>query len=198
LINWEISMVSYNVLVVGDRRVGKTALAIQFSQYRFTSDYEPAEPRKESSCSKLSNIDDEQTLLNISFDTSAQEEYGEMGDQYIRTGQGFLIVYSITSNTSFEYVNLFREQILKVKDVDSFPIIIVGNKCDLEQEREVSTSKGREYAELYGFRFYETSAKLGENVEEIFFQLVREIKKWIVPERNRETPKRKGSGCIVF
>lgn len=56
----------------------------------------------------------------------------------MRTGEGFLLVYSITSRQSFEEILTFQQQILRVKDKDYFPIIIVGNKCDLDSEREVS------------------------------------------------------------
>ena len=61
-----------------------------------------------------------------------------MREQYMRTGEGFLLVYSITSRQSFEEIMTFQQQILRVKDKDYFPIIVVGNKCDLEGERQVS------------------------------------------------------------
>jgi GTPase KRas len=61
-----------------------------------------------------------------------------MREQYMRTGEGFLLVYSITSRQSFEEIVTFQQQILRVKDKDQFPIIVVGNKCDLDMEREVS------------------------------------------------------------
>ena len=60
-----------------------------------------------------------------------------MREQYMRTGEGFLLVYSITSRNSFEEINLFYQQILRVKDVDKFPMVVVANKCDLEFERQV-------------------------------------------------------------
>lgn len=60
-----------------------------------------------------------------------------MREQYMRTGEGFLLVYSITSRTSFEEISTFYQQILRVKDMDTFPVIIVANKCDLEFERQV-------------------------------------------------------------
>lgn len=82
-------------------------------------------------------IDDEVALLDV-LDTAGQEEYSAMREQYMRTGEGFLLVYSITSRTSFEEILTFQQQILRVKDKDYFPIIIVGNKCDLDNEREVS------------------------------------------------------------
>ena len=76
-------------------------------------------------------------LLDV-LDTAGQEEYSAMREQYMRTGEGFLLVYSITSRQSFEEILTFQQQILRVKDKDYFPIIIVGNKCDLDSEREVS------------------------------------------------------------
>lgn len=76
-------------------------------------------------------------LLDV-LDTAGQEEYSAMREQYMRTGEGFLLVYSITSRQSFEEILTFQQQILRVKDKDYFPIIIVGNKCDLDAERQVS------------------------------------------------------------
>jgi GTPase KRas protein len=72
------------------------------------------------------------------LDTAGQEEYSAMREQYMRTGEGFLLVYSITSQQSFEEIKTFQQQILRVKDKDYFPMIVVGNKCDLDGEREVS------------------------------------------------------------
>lgn len=83
-------------------------------------------------------IDDEVALLDV-LDTAGQEEYSAMREQYMRTGEGFLLVYSITSRQSFEEILTFQQQILRVKDKDYFPIIVVGNKCDLESERQVTT-----------------------------------------------------------
>lgn len=82
-------------------------------------------------------IDDEVAWLDV-LDTAGQEEYSAMREQYMRTGEGFLLVYSINSRQSFEEILTFQQQILRVKDKDSFPIIIVGNKCDLDGERVVS------------------------------------------------------------
>lgn len=86
-------------------------------------------------------IDEEVALLDV-LDTAGQEEYSAMREQYMRTGEGFLLVYSITSRQSFEEIMTFQQQILRVKDKDYFPIIVVGNKCDLEGERQVSKQGG--------------------------------------------------------
>ena len=99
-----------------------------------------------------------------------------MRDQYMRTGEGFLCVYSITSRASFDEIVSFREQILRVKDKDQVPMIIVGNKCDLDSERQVSFAEGKDLAKSFGCPFVETSAKTRHNIEDAFFQLVREIR----------------------
>lgn len=67
-----------------------------------------------------------------------------MREQYMRTGEGFLLVYSITSRNSFEEISTFHQQILRVKDKDTFPVVIVANKCDLEYERQVGMN-GRKF-----------------------------------------------------
>lgn len=77
-----------------------------------------------------------------------------MREQYMRTGEGFLLVYSITSRSSFEEISTFHQQILRVKDKDSFPVIVVANKCDLEYERQVGMNGGlRKYTGLSCFPF---------------------------------------------
>lgn len=101
-----------------------------------------------------------------------------MREQYMRTGEGFLLVYSIDSKQSFEEIKVFQQQILRVKDKDNFPIIVIGNKCDLEQDRVVSREEGMALARSFGCKFVETSAKQRINVEQAFYDLVREIRKY--------------------
>jgi len=160
-------------VIVGGGGVGKSALTIQLIQNHFIDEYDPT---IEDSYRKQVTIDDETCLLDI-LDTAGQEEYSAMRDQYMRTGQGFLTVYAITSRSSFDEISSFREQILRVKDADKVPMVVVGNKCDLESERQVSKAEGQDLAKSFGCPFLETSAKSRINVEESFFELVREIRK---------------------
>lgn len=122
-------------------------------------------------------VDDETALLDV-LDTAGQEEYSAMREQYMRTGEGFLLVYSITSRQSFEEIQTFEQQILRVKDKDYFPIILVGNKCDLEHERVVSREEGQALARQFNCKFIETSAKSRLNVDNAFYDLVREIRRY--------------------
>ncbi|TFK49550.1 ras-domain-containing protein [Heliocybe sulcata] len=164
----------YKLVVVGGGGVGKSALTIQFIQSHFVDEYDPT---IEDSYRKQCVIDDEVALLDV-LDTAGQEEYGAMREQYMRTGEGFLLVYSITSRNSFEEITTFHQQILRVKDKDSFPVIVVANKCDLEYERQVGMNEGRDLAKHFGCKFIETSAKNRINVDEAFSNLVREIRKY--------------------
>ncbi|KAJ1499670.1 Ras GTPase [Coelomomyces lativittatus] len=141
-------------------------------QSRFVDEYDPT---IEDLYRKQCAIDEEVALLDI-LDTAGQEEYGAMREQYMRTGEGFLLVFSITSRSSFEEILSFHQQILRVKDKEFFPILIVGNKCDLEEERDVSTQEGIELARQLHCKYIETSSKTRINVNEAFYSLVREIR----------------------
>lgn len=124
-----------------------------------------------------------------------------MRDQYIRTGQGFLIVYSVASKSSFEAVTNFRDQILRVKDEEAYPMVILGNKCDLtDEEREVQTNEGKELAKQLGCPFLETSAKARINVEEAFYEVVREVRKWNSnsPEPDGPVKPQKKKRCSIL
>jgi len=166
----------YKIVILGDGGVGKSCLTIQFTQNHFIREYDPT---IENSYRKQLEIDEEPCTLDI-LDTAGQDEYAVMRDQYINSGEGFLLVYSITSRSSFSSMDDFRQKILEVKDVDDdFPMVLVGNKCDIENERLVSTNEGKDLASRWGsIPFCEASAKSRINVEESFKSVVREIKRY--------------------
>jgi GTPase KRas protein len=164
----------YKLVVVGGGGVGKSCLTIQLIQSHFVDEYDPT---IEDSYRKQCVIDDEVALLDV-LDTAGQEEYSAMREQYMRTGEGFLLVYSITDRQSFEEIMTFQQQILRVKDKDYFPMIVVGNKCDLDGERQVSTQEGQNLARQFGCKFIETSAKSRINVDNAFYDIVREIRRY--------------------
>ncbi|GAA5951292.1 hypothetical protein JCM8115_005111 [Rhodotorula mucilaginosa] len=164
----------YKLVVVGGGGVGKSALTIQFIQSHFVDEYDPTIVH---SYRKQCMIDEEVALLDV-LDTAGQEEYSAMREQYMRTGEGFLLVYSITSRNSFDEISTFHQQILRVKDKDYFPVVVVANKADLEHERQVGTHEGQALAKHFGCRFIETSAKQRMNVDEAFHDLVREIRRY--------------------
>ncbi|XP_029516169.1 ras-related protein M-Ras-like [Oncorhynchus nerka] len=103
---------TYKLVVVGDGGVGKSALTIQFFQKIFVPDYDPT---IEDSYLKHTEIDAQWAILDV-LDTAGQEEFSAMREQYMRTGDGFLIVFSVTDKASFEHVDRFHQLILRVKD----------------------------------------------------------------------------------
>ncbi|TRY68391.1 hypothetical protein TCAL_04430, partial [Tigriopus californicus] len=105
-----------------------------------------------------------------------KEDYAAIRDNYFRSGEGFLCVFSITEDESFQSSQEFREQILRVKNDDSIPFILVGNKSDLTERRQVSLKVAQDRAEAWKVPYVETSAKTRENVDKVFFDLMREIR----------------------
>ena len=102
------------------------------------------------------------------FSSSFQEQFTAMRDLYMKNGQGFILVYSITSQATFNDLIDIKDQIMRVKDVgDDIPMVLVGNKNDLEDERVVGKQNGEALARSFGCTFLEASAKLQVNVNEV-------------------------------
>jgi small GTP-binding protein len=192
---------TYKVVVLGSGGVGKSALTIQFIQGNFVEKYDPT---IEDSYRKQVEVDGKACMLDI-LDTAGQEEYSAMRDQYMRTGQAFILVYSITDPSSFQDTETIHEQLLRSVDSDSVPLVLVGNKCDLEDERGVSKDEGQKLAEEFGeCKFFEASAKERINVEESFLTLVRLIDNSGKSDGQEANPEKKApikkgkKGCIVL
>ncbi|KAM3821435.1 ras-related protein R-Ras [Vipera latastei] len=164
----------YKLVVVGGGGVGKSALTIQFIQSYFVSDYDPT---IEDSYTKICNIDGTSTRLDI-LDTAGQEEFGAMREQYMRTGEGFLLVYAVNDRGSFNEIHKFHTQILRVKDRDEFPMVLVGNKTDLDLYRQVTEEEALYFARENRIPYMEASAKVRFNVDESFHELVRAIRRF--------------------
>ncbi|KAK3562005.1 hypothetical protein QTP86_023459 [Hemibagrus guttatus] len=165
----------------------------------FVTDYDPT---IEDSYTKQCVIDERPARLDI-LDTAGQEEFGAMREQYMRTGEGFLLVFSVTDRGSFEEIYKFQRQILRVKDRDEFPMILVGNKADLEQQRQVSPEEGQQLARQLKVTYMEASAKIRMNVDQAFHELVRVIRKFQEqecppsPEPTRKEKDKSGCHCVI-
>merc|ERR1711939_984154 len=184
-------MTLYKLVVLGDGGVGKTALTIQLCLNHFVETYDPT---IEDSYRKQVVIDQQACMLEV-LDTAGQEEYTALRDQWIRDGEGFVLVYSISSRSSFSRIQKFHHQIQRVKDSAAaspsypgspissvapsapVPIMLVGNKSDRVTEREVSTQEGHALARELGCEFVEASAKNCINVEKAFYDVVRQLRR---------------------
>lgn len=174
-------MKEYKIVVLGSGGVGKSALTVQFVQGIFVEKYDPT---IEDSYRKQVEIDGQQCMMEI-LDTAGTEQFTAMRDLYMKNGQGFVLVYSITAQATFNDLMELHDQIIRVKDTPDVPMILVGNKCDLEDERVVSKDQGQHLAKQFNCAFMEASAKVKINVPEIFYNLVRQI--------NSKTPDRSNS-----
>ncbi|KAL7712507.1 Uncharacterized protein QTN25_009831 [Entamoeba marina] len=164
--------------VLGDGGVGKSSIVIRKSRDIFVVEYYPT---IEDNYRKLINVGSEQIMLDI-LDIAGQEDIYLMLDECIRYGEGFLLVYSITDNS------------IKDIDVSQFlPIIVVGNKIDLENERQISYEEGQQLANEWNVDFIECSAKEDINVNELFETITLSVIENLPSfKRNRHTqnPKR--------
>uniref|UniRef100_A0A671PJ75 small monomeric GTPase n=1 Tax=Sinocyclocheilus anshuiensis TaxID=1608454 RepID=A0A671PJ75_9TELE len=158
------SLVLHKVIMVGSGGVGKSALTLQFMYDEFVEDYEPT---KADSYRKKVVLDGEEVQIDI-LDTAGQEDYAAIRDNYFRSGEGFLLVFSITEPESFSATSDFRSQILRVKaEEDKIPLLLVGNKSDLEDRRQLSADEARTKADEWSVQYVETSAKTRANVDKV-------------------------------
>lgn len=176
----------HKIIMVGSGGVGKSALTLQFMYEEFVEDYEPT---KADSYRKRCCLDGQELHLDI-LDTAGQEDYAGIRDNYYRSGQGFILVFAINEAESFQALTEFREHILRVKNMDNVPILLVGNKIDLKDtHREVSQEEAMQFAQRCGIRYVETSAKTRENVDMVFYDLARSIQNQRQQQRVMPTDK---------
>ncbi|XP_078485602.1 ras-related protein M-Ras [Ciona intestinalis] len=190
--NQNENLTTYKLVVVGDGGVGKSALTIQFFQKMFVEEYDPT---IEDSYIQHTDIDGQWCILDV-LDTAGQEEFSAMREQYMRTGDGFLIVYSVTDRASYDHVPEFHDLILRVKDETQFPALLVANKVDLVHQRVVEEDEGKEMARQFQIPYIETSAKdPPQNVDKAFQDIVRLIRQQGLQQNGTTTGGRESKGC---
>lgn len=163
-------------------------MAAQFVQNVWIESYDPT---IEDSYRKQIEVDGRQCILEI-LDTAGTEQFTAMRELYMKSGQGFLLVFSITSLSSLKELYELREQICRIKDDENVPLVIVGNKSDLEEDRVVSRALAFEVSAGWGNApYYETSARRRANVDEAFVDLCRQIiRRDVIAGRDRAPEKR--------
>ncbi|XP_037014695.1 ras-related protein Ral-A-like [Artibeus jamaicensis] len=162
----------HKVLVAGSSGGNRTALTLRFLYGESVQDFEPT---RALSYRKNVVLDGEEVQIDI-VDPVGQEDYAAIKDGYIRARDGFLCVFSVTEMQSFAATADLRELILRVKEDENVPFLLVGNRSDLESERQVSVQEAKARAKQWNVNYVEASAETRTNVDKIFFDLMREIR----------------------
>ena len=161
----------YKVIIIGDTCVGKSNILSRYLKNEFKEDAKATVGVELGT--KFLNIKGTGAKLQI-WDTAGQERYRSITSSYYKGSHGCFIVYDITNETSFQNVDKWYEQALKETSKD-VSIILVGNKCDLENERKVPKEKGEEKAKTLNCPFFETSALSKIKIDDIFNEMVNNI-----------------------
>jgi len=185
-------------VVLGTGGVGKSCLTIRYIQDMFIDSYDPT---IEDSYRHQIEINNKSYVLEI-IDTAGTEQFLSMRDMYMKTGEGFLLVYSIVDKTTFVETEELYGDILRVRDQDklTLPLVLIGNKCDLTTLREVSPQEGQQKAAKWAVPFYETSALTNTNISEAFECLAREILKVgnRLPTAAKKKKVKRLGGCTLL
>ncbi|KAI8879602.1 GTP-binding protein SAS1 [Backusella circina FSU 941] len=190
------------LLLIGDSAVGKSCLLLRFSDDSFT----PSFITTIGIDFKIRTIDLDGKRIKLQiWDTAGQERFRTITTAYYRGAMGILLVYDVTDDKSFGNVRNWFSNIEQHAS-EGVNKILIGNKCDMEDKRVISTEQGQALANELGIRFKETSAKTNIGVEEAFFDLARDIKKRLIdtqqPQQTRQreevkldsTPEKTNSG----
>ena len=161
---------TYQIIVIGEGSVGKSALCLRFVKGEFNIEYNPT---IEDSYSKDVAVSSGSNVTLSIIDTAGQEEYISLREQYYIKGDGFVLVYSIENKNSFNSLKTHREQILGLRTGRNSVMILAGNKSDLEQQRLIPTEDGQKMADEWGIPFIETSACKDTNVTELFSKIAQ-------------------------
>ncbi|KAI5099311.1 ras-related protein Rab-3A [Silurus meridionalis] len=169
----------FKILIIGNSSVGKTSFLFRYAEESFT----PAFVSTVGIDFKVKTIyrNDQKIKLQI-WDTAGQERYRTITTAYYRGAMGFILMYDITNEESFSAVQDWSTQI-KTYSWENAQVLLVGNKCDLEEERIITVDRGRELSQQLGLGFLEASAKANMNVKQTFECLVD-----LICERMKENP----------
>ena len=163
----------FKYIIIGHSNVGKSNLLLRYVHGQFKNEYQLTIGVEFAA----KNIEIGNKIYRIQiWDTAGQEKYRSITRNYYKNSVCTLVVYDITCRKSFNEVKNWIEDCKKICSKDVY-MVLVWNKLDLEEQREVTKEEGEELAEELGIKFFETSAKEGTNVEDVFLKSSNEIAK---------------------
>jgi len=161
------------LLIIGDSFVGKTSFLSYYSNGSFNLHYLATAGLE---LITKDEIIDNKTIRIDLWDTAGNEKFHSLTTGFFKNAEGIMIMFDVTTLTSFENVRNWTESIKThlSLEANNIPVIIIGNKIDLK-EREIKTEDANKYCRELGFKYFETSAKTGENVDLTVKYLVKEV-----------------------
>ena len=161
----------FKVVLVGDMSVGKTNIIAKYLKNDFSEDYKTT--IGEEFHSKIAKVEGHVVKAQI-WDTCGQERFKSITDSYYKGAKGAFVVYDITRKNTFESVDSWISALRSAAD-KNLNIIIIGNKSDLEDQRQVETEQGEEKAQNNEAAFLETSAYSGDNIDKAFDNMITDV-----------------------
>lgn len=173
-IEFSTNPIKFNFITIGESTVGKTALIQCYSGTKLKQTNLHVATVGVDYKVKRITVENKSIVLQI-WDTAGQERFKTLTPMYFKRCQGFILVYDITKVETFNKIQFWIDEIHKEVNKEEIAIILIGNKKDLEDLRQVPTEQGRELAKELGIKFFETSAYENINVKEAFKYLSKKL-----------------------
>lgn len=183
---------SVKIALLGIGMVGKSSLAYRFINYNAPEDHDPT---IEDKFMTEVTIDKQSITVNI-LDTAGQDDYQGLLDTWIDYGDGFLLVFALNDKSSFIALDKRKQKIDLIKKKTKCPIILVGNKSDLQDERKVTRKEAEDKAKAWGATYVETSAFKDENYKEAFTECTKKILDILYPKNEIKVQDK--SCCVIY
>lgn len=165
----------YKVVLVGDENVGKTSILVRYTERRFVESYLPTLGTDFAvKVVELKGDDNKRKSVKLAcWDLGGQEQYRTLRRFYLSGARGCFIVFDVTNPASFEHVINWHSDVMNI--CGEVPCFLVGNKTDLRNDRRISRDVGSELANKLDLEFFETSAKTGEKVDDVFELMAKKL-----------------------
>jgi len=180
----------FKLIIVGDSNVGKTNIMSKYIHNQFNQHSKSTIGVEFGT--KIVNIDNKKIKAQI-WDTAGQERYKSITSAYYKGAKGALIVYDITNKFSFDSVDKWVQDLNSYGD-KNITLLLVGNKSDLEEKRQITKENGEEKAKSFNLGFIETSACSGDNIDQAFVIMLKEVLKKYIDENDINNDEFEASG----
>ena len=170
------------ILTLGDTTVGKTSIILRFTKEKYTEnrlatigvDFK----------SQIMQIENNRVKVLI-WDTAGQERFKNIASQYYNGGDGAILVFDITNKSTFERISYWLNELNQKKDLKELALVLVGNKIDLKDNRQVSSEEAQSFAKQNNIKYFETSAQENIGIDEVMNYIVGECVS-IIKKRNED------------